>query len=77
MPFGVSNDDIYFMAAVNRAGSAVTVPVSWVRKEKKNAHSTKSNETSNCIKAVQSFPLFIRDKEQYKILNNPLNSTSR
>lgn len=74
----VSNDDIYFMAAVNRAGSAVTVAMSWVQKNKnKTIDNLMRLQTALRHKAVQLFPLFIRDKEQYKILNNPLNSKSR
>lgn len=73
----LSNDDIYFMAAVNRAGSAVTVAMSWVQKKNKTIHNLMRHQTALRHKAVQLFPLFIRDKEQYKILNNPLNSKSR
>lgn len=66
------------MAAVNRAGSAVTVAMSWVQKNKnKTIDNLMRLQNALRHKAVQLFPLFIRDKEQYKILNNPLNSKSR
>lgn len=72
-----SNSNIYFMAAVSGAGSAVKKSNELDAKIKYKKRNIMRHQTALRHEAVESFPLFIRDKEQYKILNISLNSKSR